>query len=31
MAALATRFPERYSVEINERLGPFGKSICTGA
>jgi endonuclease-3 len=30
MAALAARLPERYWVEINERLVPFGKSICTG-
>jgi endonuclease-3 len=30
LAALAARLPERYWVEINERLVPFGKSICTG-
>ena len=30
MAALAAKLPERYWVEINERLVPFGKSICTG-
>jgi endonuclease-3 len=30
MAALAAELPERYWVEINERLVPFGKAICTG-
>ncbi|MFO0890555.1 MAG: endonuclease III [Isosphaeraceae bacterium] len=30
MAALAARLPERYWIEINERLVPFGKWICTG-
>ncbi|MBX6313607.1 MAG: endonuclease III [Isosphaeraceae bacterium] len=30
MAALVGRLPERYWVEINERLVPFGKFICTG-
>jgi endonuclease-3 len=30
MDALAARLPERYCVEINERLVPFGKAICTG-
>jgi endonuclease-3 len=30
MTALAARLPERYWVEINERLVPFGKAICTG-
>jgi endonuclease-3 len=30
LAALAARLPERYWIEINERLVPFGKSICTG-
>ena len=30
MAALAAKLPERYWVEINERLVPFGKPICTG-
>lgn len=30
MAALVERLPERYWVEINERLVPFGKAICTG-
>lgn len=28
--ALALVLPEKYWVEINERLVPFGKSICTG-
>ena len=31
MAALAEILPERYWVEINERLVPFGKSVCTAA
>jgi endonuclease-3 len=31
MAALAERLPERYWIEINERLVPFGKFICTAA
>jgi endonuclease-3 len=30
MAALVKQLPERYWVEINERLVPFGKAICTG-
>ena len=30
MTALADKLPERYWVEINERLVPFGKSVCTG-
>jgi endonuclease-3 len=30
MAALAAKLPEKYWVEINERLVPFGKHICTG-
>jgi endonuclease III len=30
MQALAQVLPERYWIEINERLVPFGKSICTG-
>lgn len=30
MLALAGVLPERYWIEINERLVPFGKSICTG-
>jgi endonuclease III len=29
-AALALKLPERYWIEINERLVPFGKFICTG-
>ncbi len=29
-AALEALLPERYRVEINERLVPFGKAICTG-
>jgi endonuclease-3 len=29
-AALAAVLPERYRVEINERLVPFGKHVCTG-
>ena len=28
--ALALKLPERYWVEINERLVPFGKFVCTG-
>lgn len=31
MAALAATLPERYWIEINERLVPFGKAICTAA
>src|SRR3954452_14364724 len=31
MAALVAKLPERYWIEINERLVPFGKFICTGA
>ena len=31
MAALADKLPERYWIEINERLVPFGKFICTPA
>ncbi len=31
MAALVGILPERYWVEINERLVPFGKSVCTAA
>ena len=31
MAALAAQLPERYWIEINERLVPFGKHICTAA
>jgi endonuclease-3 len=30
MKALAEKLPERYWIEINERLVPFGKFICTG-
>lgn len=30
MVALEKTLPERYWVEINERLVPFGKHICTG-
>ena len=30
MAALAAKLPEAYWVEINERLVPFGKHVCTG-
>ena len=30
MQALARVLPERYWIEINERLVPFGKSVCTG-
>jgi endonuclease-3 len=30
MAALTEKLPERYWVEINERLVPFGKHVCTG-
>ncbi|MBV8233295.1 MAG: endonuclease III [Planctomycetaceae bacterium] len=30
-AALAVKLPERYWIEINERLVPFGKSVCTGS
>ncbi len=29
-AELARKLPERYWVEINERLVPFGKFVCTG-
>jgi endonuclease-3 len=29
-AALAAVLPQRYCVEINERLVPFGKHVCTG-
>jgi endonuclease-3 len=31
MAALEKILPERYWIEINERLVPFGKHVCTGA
>jgi endonuclease-3 len=30
MQALLAKLPERYWIEINERLVPFGKFICTG-
>ena len=30
LAALARKLPRHYWVEINERLVPFGKFICTG-
>jgi len=30
MAALSAVLPQRYWVEINERLVPFGKAVCTG-
>ena len=30
MAALEAVLPERYWIEINERLVPFGKHVCTG-
>ncbi|MBL6456637.1 endonuclease III [Belnapia sp. T6] len=30
MRALEAVLPERYWIEINERLVPFGKAICTG-
>jgi endonuclease-3 len=30
LAALAKKLPERYWIEINERLVPFGKFVCTG-
>jgi endonuclease-3 len=30
MVALAELLPERYWIEINERLVPFGKFVCTG-
>ncbi len=30
LAALKEILPERYWIEINERLVPFGKAICTG-
>ena len=31
MIALAEVLPERYWIEINERLVPFGKFVCTGS
>jgi endonuclease-3 len=30
MAALEKQLPRRYWIEINERLVPFGKAVCTG-
>jgi endonuclease-3 len=30
MAALRAVLPDRYYVEINRRLVPFGKHVCTG-
>ena len=30
MAALTEILPKRYWIEINERLVPFGKAVCTG-
>jgi len=30
MAALVETLPERYWIELNERLVPFGKFVCTG-
>lgn len=30
MAVLEAKLPQRYWIEINERLVPFGKSVCTG-
>ena len=30
MQALGAVLPERYWIEINERLVPFGKFVCTG-
>lgn len=30
MAALEAALPQRYWIEINERLVPFGKAVCTG-
>lgn len=31
MAALAGKLPRQYWIEINERLVPFGKHVCTGS
>ena len=31
LAELSRKLPERYWIELNERLVPFGKFICTGA
>jgi len=30
MLALESKLPKRYWIEINERLVPFGKAVCTG-
>jgi endonuclease III len=30
MAAMEAVLPRRYRIEINERLVPFGKAVCTG-
>ena len=30
MAALASKLPQQHWIEINERLVPFGKHVCTG-
>ena len=30
MATLASKLPQQYWIEINERLVPFGKHVCTG-
>ena len=30
MAALTAKLPQEYWIEINERLVPFGKHVCTG-
>ena len=30
MVALANKLPQQYWIEINERLVPFGKHVCTG-
>jgi endonuclease-3 len=30
MAALEAKLPEKYWVEINRLLVPFGKHVCTG-
>ncbi len=30
MAALGAKLPQEYWIEINERLVPFGKHVCTG-
>ncbi len=30
MATLARKLPQQYWIEINERLVPFGKHVCTG-